>query len=173
MSGLLSTRPFSDEPVIVTFFSEATLKPPELVNSNPFELALITVFATNRKTVLALAKVAMPAAVLLKRKLRIVHFSTCTDLAEKMRIPVPPLPCPSRSRPRKVTTSLAAALMKMAVALFVVVRTPAVPASQEMVIALPMDTGPNSPGSRQLISPPGLVFTRAPAKVWQGAVRLQ
>src|SRR6266568_3481541 len=173
MLELLSTTPFSDEPVIVTFFSEATLNPPELENSNPFELSLIKVSATNRRTVLALAKVTIPAEALLDRKLRIVHFSTWTDLAEWMRIPAPPGPCPSRSRPRKVTTSVVAAAMSTAMAPLVVVRMPAVPASQEMVSDMKMATLPKSPASRQLISPPGLVLAMAPWKVRHGAVRLQ
>src|SRR5437879_3686667 len=50
---------------------------------------------------------------------------------------------------------------------------PAVPAAQEMVSELLMMSGPKSPASRQLISPPAAVFERAPAKVLQGAVRLQ
>src|SRR6266446_4321074 len=52
-------------------------------------------------------------------------------------------------------------------------RMPAVPASQEMVTEKVISTRPKSPGSRQLISPPGSVFASAPAKVLQGAVRLQ
>src|SRR2546430_4397538 len=36
-----------------------------------------------------------------------------------------------------------------------------------------MNTEPKSPGSRQLISPPGAVLKIAPAKVLHGAVRLQ
>src|SRR6476469_557319 len=51
--------------------------------------------------------------------------------------------------------------------------TPAVPASQEMVIDFPMVTAPKPPGSRQLISPPAAVLEIAPAKVLHGAVRLQ
>src|SRR5215472_17355086 len=51
--------------------------------------------------------------------------------------------------------------------------TPAVPASQEMMIDLVMVTAPNPPGSRQLISPNVAVLEMAPAKVLQGAVRLQ
>jgi hypothetical protein len=42
-----------------------------------------------------------------------------------------------------------------------------------MVIDLVIVTAPNPPGSRQLISPPAAVFEIAPAKVLQGAVRLQ
>src|SRR6516165_6146058 len=51
--------------------------------------------------------------------------------------------------------------------------TPAVPTSQEMVSDLVMVRAPKPPGSRQLISPFTAVFEMAPAKVWQGAVRLQ
>src|SRR5215472_9391508 len=51
--------------------------------------------------------------------------------------------------------------------------TPAVPASQEMMIDLVMVTAPNPPGSRQSISPAGAVLEIAPAQVLQGAVRLQ
>ncbi|MGQ2929663.1 MAG: hypothetical protein ACT6Q3_04250, partial [Sphingopyxis sp.] len=40
-------------------------------------------------------------------------------------------------------------------------------------IDLVIVTMPYSPASRQLISPPDAVLTMAPAKVWQGAVRLQ
>jgi hypothetical protein len=50
--------------------------------------------------------------------------------------------------------------------------TPAVPASQEMVIDLVMVTAPKPPGSRQLISPAAAVLEIAPAKVLHGAVRL-
>jgi len=41
------------------------------------------------------------------------------------------------------------------------------------VIAFVIVTAPKPPGSRQLISPPAAVFEIAPAKVLQGAVRLQ
>src|SRR5262249_50087774 len=52
-------------------------------------------------------------------------------------------------------------------------RTPASKPSLEMVIGLVMVTAPKPPGSRTLISPAGAVFEIAPAKVLQGAVRLQ
>jgi hypothetical protein len=42
-----------------------------------------------------------------------------------------------------------------------------------MVIDLVIVTAPNPPGSRQLISPFTAVLDMAPAKVLQGAVRLQ
>ena len=42
-----------------------------------------------------------------------------------------------------------------------------------MVIDLVMVTVPKPPGSMQSISPPSAVFEMAPAKVLQGAVRLQ
>src|SRR5947199_6259008 len=51
-------------------------------------------------------------------------------------------------------------------------RTPAVPASQEIVMDFVIVTAPKPPGSMQLISPAAAVFEMAPAKVLQGAVRL-
>src|SRR6476620_10835133 len=86
-------------------------------------------------------------------------------------MPFKPVPRPSISRPFRKISSVAAALMMMA---FVPdTRTPAVPASQDMLIALVMVTPPNPPGSKQLISPPAAVLEIAPANVLQGAVRLQ
>src|ERR1700694_4243170 len=84
--------------------------------------------------------------------------------------PVSPVPTPSMSRPRKTTLSPAAPLIVMP--LVPDTSTPAVPASQEMVIDFVMVTPPNPPGSRQLISPPMAVLEMAPAKVLHGAVRL-
>src|SRR2546425_8554819 len=109
-------------------------------------------------------------------QLRSVDFSTRTALADAMKIPSAPVPCPSRARPRKVTTSVVAALIVMPSPL--AATTPALPAAQEMVIAFVMFSGPKPPGwkppgSRQLISPPAVVFARAAAKVLHGAVRLQ
>src|SRR6266700_477243 len=61
MLGENRYRPLLVEPVIVTFFSEATLKPPELKSPTPNALSLITVSATNKKTVNGMpAKVTMP-----------------------------------------------------------------------------------------------------------------
>jgi hypothetical protein len=51
-------------------------------------------------------------------------------------------------------------------------RTPA-SNCERMLIDLVMVTAPKPPGSRTLISPPAAVFEIAPAKVLQGAVRLQ
>src|SRR5437762_9631144 len=85
-------------------------------------------------------------------------------------MPLVPVPRPLMSRPRSVTWSLGPA--------FTVIpgvpetRTPAVPASQEIVIDFVIVTPPKPPGSRQLISPPPAVFEIAPAKVLHGAVRL-
>src|SRR5258708_7960751 len=50
---------------------------------------------------------------------------------------------------------------------------PPSPLPQSMVMALVMVRVPNSPGSRQSISPPAAVFTIAPAKVLQGVLRSQ
>src|SRR5579872_572817 len=51
--------------------------------------------------------------------------------------------------------------------------TPAVPTWQMMAKDLVIVRAPKPPGSRQLISPPAAVLLIAPAKVLQGAVRLQ
>src|SRR5438132_451265 len=73
------------------------------------------------------------------------------------------------SRPRKVTTSVVAALMSMAIELPPPSpRMPAVPTSQATVIALVMVRVPKPPESAQLISPPALVTAMAAAKVLQG-----
>src|SRR2546430_12933897 len=58
--------------------------------------------------------------------------------------------------------------------LFVALRRPATPvALPSMVIDLVMVTAPKPAGSRASISPSFAVFEMAPAKVLQGAVRLQ
>src|SRR6266700_1654069 len=76
------------EPVIVTFFSEATLKPPALESRTPNSLSLITVSSTYRKIVAdELEEVQMPAAMTLPRKLRMLQFSICTSLAWTMVTP--------------------------------------------------------------------------------------
>src|SRR6266702_601893 len=180
----ISDTPSDVEPVMTTFFSEATLKPPKLFSDTPNPLSLITLSATYKNVVeLAREYMATPPLPPL-RKLRIVLFSTWTSWACKILIPTVPLPCPSISRPRKVTTSVVAALIVMPELLKPTgSRTPAVPASHEMVtekvmvtMLMPKSPGvalPKSPGSRQLISPPGSVFASAPAKVLQGEVRLQ
>src|SRR5688500_1082196 len=87
-----------------------------------------------------------------------------------MKMPLRPVPSPSKSRPRIVTKAFVGALTTNA--LVPDTRTPAVPPSQEIVIALVMVRPPKPPGSRQLISPPVAVFEMAPANVLQGAVRL-
>src|SRR5207302_10975702 len=141
-------------------------------------LSLITVSATNKNVVELPANIMPPST-----RERIVDFSTCTAMAEKMKIPVVLPPVPWMSRPRKVTTSVGAAKTKTPTWPSPCTRTPAVPASQEMVIDLVMLSPAklpgknglselNSPGSRQLISPPGAVLSWATWKVLQGAVRL-
>src|SRR5580658_9064532 len=52
-------------------------------------------------------------------------------------------------------------------------RTPASTPTHLIAIDLVMVTAPKPPGSRQLISPAAAVLEIAPAKVLQGAVRLQ
>src|ERR1700694_4486362 len=84
--------------------------------------------------------------------------------------PTIPVPRPSMSRPFRITASVAPALMLNP--LVPDTRTPAVPASQEIVIALVIVRAPKPPGSRQLISPAAAVLEMAPANVLHGAVRL-
>src|SRR4051794_6849121 len=98
-----------------------------------------------------------------------------TDLAERIRTPMVPgvtvWLMPVICRPLMTTRSFTPALMVI----------PGPPATridpsvlpQLNVIALIVVTPPNPPGSRQLISPPAAVLEIAPAKVLQGAVRLQ
>src|SRR5580704_1723983 len=84
----------------------------------------------------------------------------------------PPLgPIPLKSSPLRMTASdVPAAITNPLVP---DTSTPAVPVSQLIVMALVMVNAPKPPGSRQLISPAAAVFEIAPAKVLQGAVRLQ
>src|SRR5205085_1399229 len=72
----------------------------------------------------------------------------------------------------RITTSLPLAATTMP--LVPATKTEATwPPPPSMVMALVMVTAPNPAGSRASISPPGAVLEMAPAKVLQGAVRLQ
>src|ERR1043166_1780939 len=130
----------------------------------------MTVLVTVMTAPSVLGKKPMASELLLRNPL-ITQLSTTSPAPELNLIPTNPVPTPSMSRPFRYTTSVAAAEMTMA--LVPDTRTPAVPASQEMVIDFVMVTPPKPPGSRQLISPAGAVFEIAPAKVLHGAVRLQ
>src|SRR2546425_5915845 len=66
--GTASCRPSKLEPVIVTFFSEATLKPPELERKIPKPLSVIVVSAMY-KNIDAPPTVMMPVMPPLERKL--------------------------------------------------------------------------------------------------------
>src|SRR3954451_4331510 len=77
---------------------------------------------------------------------------------------------PKISRPRRKTVSVDSAFTTMPLP---PARTPPSVKWQSIVIDLVIVTAPKPPGSRQLISPPAAVFEMAPAKVLQGAVRLQ
>src|SRR5262245_34535815 len=86
--------------------------------------------------------------------------------------PLLPVPTPSMSSPCSRTSEFAGVLMTMPLDP-PVARTPAVPVEGQLIVSdLVIVTAPKPPGSRQLISPPVAVFEMAPAKVWQGAVRL-
>src|SRR5467141_2480607 len=87
-------------------------------------------------------------------------------------MPINPVPAPLSWMLRKVTISAAPAATLMP--LVRAARMPATcPPPPSIVIALVIVTAPKPPGSRASISPPAAVFEIAPAKVLQGAVRLQ
>src|SRR6266702_8551901 len=78
-----ATRPTDVEPVIVTFFSDTTLKPPELLIKIPPALSLITVSSMNTDPVNDTPGYTyMPVPSKLPRKLLMEHFSICTSLAD-------------------------------------------------------------------------------------------
>src|SRR4249919_3500727 len=87
-------------------------------------------------------------------------------------MPLMPVLAPSRVKLVMVTTSVAPALTLMPV-----VPEPRMPPlatpPPSMVIDLVIVTAPKPPGSSALMMPPGAVLEMAPAKVLQGAVRLQ
>src|SRR5262245_66640672 len=86
--------------------------------------------------------------------------------------PLLPVPTPSMSSPCSRTSEFAGVLITMPLDP-PVARTPAVPVEGQLIVSdLVIVTAPKPPGSRQLISPPVAVFEMAPAKCWQGAVRL-
>src|SRR6185436_14963951 len=77
---------------------------------------------------------------------------------------------PLISRPRSTTRAPAPLMVTPKV---LEARMPPSVPVQSIVIDLVVVTAPKPAGSRQLISPPAAVFEIAPAKVLQGAVRLQ
>src|SRR2546423_1897416 len=91
-------------------------------------------------------------------------------------MPTTPVPAPLMEMLRSLATFVPAAPLAESLRL-----TPLVPAASmeanvpppSMVIDFVMVTAPKPPGSTQSISPPSAVFEMAPAKVLQGAVRLQ
>src|SRR5580704_2195404 len=104
-------------------------------------------------------------------KLRIWNLCTCNSLPDRKRTALRPALRPSNSRPLSVTTSPAPAWTTIPL----VPDTSTLPSvsSQLIVSALVIVTAPKPPGSRQLISPPAVVWAMAPAKVRQGDERLQ
>src|SRR6516164_3573004 len=96
----------------------------------------------------------------------------CRALPVRYLTPLRPPPAPFMRRLRNVTTSVGRAATTMP--LVPEARTLATcPPPPSIVMDLVMVSAPNPPGSRASISPPGAVFEIAPAKVLQGAVRLQ
>src|SRR5882757_8162955 len=101
------------------------------------------------------------------------QFCTVNDAPVLNKIPLVPIPAPSIVSPRRVTLSLAPALIVMA-GIAEPLRTPATPTpSLMMLIALVMVTALNPPGSSTSISPPAAVLSCAPWKVRHGCVRVQ
>ena len=99
------------------------------------------------------------------------HFSMVTLDGIRTRMPLRPVPPPWISIPRSTTVMLAVVVMFMP---FVPDdRIPPGRAKQSISSDLVIVTAPKPPGSRQLILPSEAVFEIAPAKVLQGAVRLQ
>src|SRR5687767_6094399 len=82
-----------------------------------------------------------------------------------------PLQKPSMESPRIVITSVSVALMVIPVTSEARIE-PNEPVAS-IVIDFVIVTAPKPPGSSTLISPQAAVFEIAPAKVLQGAVRLQ
>src|SRR5256714_4579596 len=113
-------------------------------------------------------------------KLKIWQPSTSSRLPDTKLIPFVPsvVPAPLIERWRRITTMVLG--VAVAESLTLTPLTPLeriepkpAPVVPSIVIDLVMVTVPKPPGSRQSISPPSAVFEIAPAKVLQGAVRLQ
>src|SRR5437016_2452676 len=113
---------------------------------------------------------AMSTPLVVKPK--ISHLSTINAAPARKRMPLIPVPMPLILRLRKITTSLGPAWTT--IPLVPETRTEATwPPPPSMVIPFVMVTAPYPAGSRASISPPAAVLEMAPAKVLQGAVRLQ
>src|ERR1051325_6017145 len=87
-------------------------------------------------------------------------------------MPLSPEPAPLMERLRSLTVSLAPALMMTPLDPAEASMEPTMP-PPSMVIDFVIVTMPKPAGSRTDISPPAAVLEIAPAKVLQGAVRLQ
>ena len=103
--------------------------------------------------------------------LKITRSSMLTVFACRTRMPLRPVQAPLIDSPRRVITSVSRALM--ITPLVPEARIPARVPVPSMVMDLVIVTAPKPPGSRASISPQAAVFEIAPAKVLQGAVRLQ
>ena len=107
-----------------------------------------------------------------------MNTSLLADAAAPMILmPFRPVSTPLRLRLRRRTVLRVSATAKlsklMMMPLVPALRIDAKTSWQSMVMDLVMVTAPKPPGSRQLISPLTAVLEMAPAKVLQGAVRLQ
>src|SRR5215213_1821762 len=127
----------------------------------------------------AVSATSMPSLLApLPRKPKMTQFSTCSALPETNLTPSKPVFAPLIDRLRSVTKMVLGVAVAESLTF-----TPLVPDARmepkpaplvpSMVMLFVMVTVPKPPGSRQSISPLAEVFEMAPAKVLQGAVRLQ
>src|ERR1044071_6211028 len=113
-------------------------------------------------------------------KLKMLQFSTLSFRPDVMLMPFRPsvVPAPLIERLRRMTEMVLGEAVALSLTL-----TPLTPLARiepkpapfvpSMVMFFVMVMAPNPPGSSASISPPAAVFEMAPAKVLQGAVRLQ
>ena len=134
------------------------LKPPTLLR--------IVVSSTTARALAVPARL-MPFCV----KFRMEHLRMVVFPPPTMVTPFRPVPNPSISSPSRRTLSVSKT--DMTIPLVPDTSTPASKPTEVMLMDFVMVTAPKPPGSRTLISPPGAVLEMAPAKVLQGAVRLQ
>ncbi|MEI9964267.1 MAG: hypothetical protein WDM92_05790 [Caulobacteraceae bacterium] len=110
-------------------------------------------------------------------KFRITLFWMISVLPATKRMPfrlLEPIGPPSMANPRMTTMQLGSVEQFTVTPLVPATRMPASPTpSLARVMAFVTVTAPKPPGSSVSISPPAAVLEIAPAKVLQGAVRLQ
>src|SRR5260370_37620738 len=142
-------------PETFTRFSAPLTVPDPLATTIPLLALPVTTVSDTNNVALAVGAKLIPELV----KLRTKDFWIVSDLPETNWIPTLPELAPSIVSPRRLTTSLAPALMVMAAPL--VARMPAAAPSQVMLTALLIVTGPKSAELSTKISPPARVIASA------------